>query len=244
MRKKLFITIVVVVSTAGVSCASETVRLQNSNEMKSIAIQIRGGRPSAEELLLRPTKSVSDETGFYMPPNLSRAAIEIEKMLPHDLLQKVRLENGIDSDFYDRDIALLRLSTWMYQNWQLDKSDSELGRELRMLGFDTPEWMGRALLEAVYEQGRVATRTFMIRLRRMAFIEEQDKFLPLSSPPRDCASSNPKINSNEIFPDNWKWRIGRTIYWIECKSGAKLAYLWERDWFSPDEALLTELVVN
>lgn len=218
------------------------VDMPQEDEMKSVVLSIGGGKPDAKELGIRPTRLPSSTSGYYVPKTIRQAVIEMEKMLTPDLLHKIRQETGNDSDFYDRDVALLGVAIWMYQNWRLGDTKSALGAELRRLGFSTQEWMGRVLMESVFEKDRADSGQGVKRLGRRAFVEAQDEFLPLSSPPSKCISGSFKIHSSDLFHEESRWRTGRTIYWVECRDGTKLAYLWEREWFAPGDVLASRLV--
>lgn len=244
MKHKMTIIAACWCSVAAIGYTGPIAAAPREDDMKNVVLSVGGGRPDAKELGIKPTRSSSNKAGYYIPKSIPQAIAEMERMLPPDLLRKIREDNGIDSDFYDRDAVLLGVAVWMYQNWGLGDEKSPVGKELRGLGFDTQEWMGRALLESLYEKGRPDSGRGMKRLSRRAFVDAQDELMPLSSPPPECISGDLRIHSNDLFYEENKWTTGRTIYWVACQDGTKLAYLWEREWFKPDSALLAKLVVD
>lgn len=214
-------------------CAST----QGNSQTKEVELPIGRGHPTADALHLRPTKEISSPTGYFVPKNMQQAVAELEKMLPSDQLKNVQNASGVDSDFLRRNTDLLNLATWLHQNWRLDRQDSQLGNELRAQDFETVEWMGRALLQGVFDAHRPPSKE-MQRLRRIAFLEQQDERLPLTPPPSDCVVDGGVNDGFVRTHDRWigaKNRPdGRTIYWVDCLDGTKRAYLWELEWFVPE----------
>ncbi|MEO5625682.1 MAG: DUF6794 domain-containing protein [Dokdonella sp.] len=212
---------------------------------KDVVVHIGTKYESPMDLDIRPTIDKSSKSGFLVPVNVKQAASELEKMLSPAVLKKILNKSGMESDFLTRDEKSIDLGSWIYENWSLANPDSELGRELKGLGFETQEWVTRALFEAVFEKHFPAANSDMGRLRRFAFIEMQDAMRPGSAPPRECTANTSRVQSKDIWlGEADRWPYGRIISWVDCANGSKRAYLWEREWFVPDPTLLVKLKNN
>jgi hypothetical protein len=214
-------------------------------KMKLETIQVGRGRPSAKSLGISPTIDRTSRTGYFTPQNLAEAIVETKTMLPRQRLLTILSESGADSDIYERDSDFRSIATWMYQNWSLEGQNSKLGSYLRTQGFMSVEWMAAAVFEAIYEDSH-HSESSMIRFRRVAFLEQEDERPPLTAFPSECASPDSPVKDGFIkLRDYWignsRRPFGRTIYWVNCKNGSMEAYLWEREWFAPNDELSAEI---
>ena len=101
----------------------------------------------------------------------------------------------------------------------------------------------RPLFERIYEKHEGSLRPdIMTRMRRFSFVEQQDSMGPQTPPPAECAAATASVKSTDIWlGQSDEWPYGRIVSWVDCKDGTKKAYLWEREWFSPDPAIASEL---
>jgi hypothetical protein len=193
---------------------------------------------------ISPVADRSSETGFQIPVSYAAAAEALEKMLPREAIDTIAASDGMQSDFLARDhLKYEPIGEWMYRNWMLGDARSAAGNELRSLGFASSGWMARALFERIYEKHAGRARSdIMNRLRRFSFSEQQDVLGPQSPPPAECAPANAHIKGTDIWlGQSDTWPYGRIISWVDCKDGTKKAYLWEREWFSPEPAIASAL---
>ncbi len=238
MRQTIFTTVLFTSFAAASIYLMNPVAAASNDKPKYENIQVRGGNPNASELGISPTRDSSKPSGYLIPETIPQAVIEIKKMLSQDMLKKIIQTDGLSSSFYNR--GLLGLSNWLYKNWHLDSEKSSLGNTLRSLGFGTSDWMGEGLFEAVYDAGKPESKN-MLRLGRIAFAQQQDELLPLTSPPVECISQKIKFHAAEARLGSENTRSMRNFNWVACEDGTKLAYLWERGWFVPDRELLQQI---
>lgn len=222
------------------ACVLGTSISATSAEVRTVQV----GHPprTASELNLSPTEDPASGTGYRIPATVKAAVAELGKMLSDEDAAALVSKSVFESDFLSRP-HFLEISIWIEGHWLLDDEASALGKELHALGFGTPGWRARALLELVYEQRTKVSGSQLHRLQRFAYLEQEDALLPLTPPPTECASEAVRVQSMDLdFDKNDGWPYGRGIYWVDCRDGSKRAYQWEREWFIPDPALAKKLI--
>lgn len=102
---------------------------------------------------INPTIDLQSSTGFYIPTTLFDAFVELEKMLPPELLSEIQF--SADTIAYHFTIGL-----WIRNNWGL-WSDSFLAQSLKAQGFgDTPDDQSGFILES-FQQHLKQTKIFL-----------------------------------------------------------------------------------
>jgi hypothetical protein len=106
-------------------------------------------RPSiAKELLIdpervTPTIDIGSPAGVYIPQDLAAAVLELQKMLPSDLLRLLALSETRDAFMLNYQSA-----RWLISHWQLDAS-SPLSDYFRTEGIRHPEDMTAIIFDAL-----------------------------------------------------------------------------------------------
>lgn len=228
---------------SGCFAVSQLVFCFNTAYAKNVVVHIGYEKKTAEQLHLSPTRGASRGSSYYVPSSVAAAVLELDKMLEREDMNVLLSSSGTETDFAARDGSLLDIGTWMYDHWNLDKKDSRLAAEMGSLGFESQIWMARALFEMVYERHKTPKYDEMLRLKRFAYIEQQDGRPPATPPPKDCAAQSAYVKGADVWlGQEERWPYGRLVRWVDCNDGTKRAYLWEREWFVPDPSLDKQLI--